>query len=76
MGRSGDYEGGGETAEVEELEVDLGHVALELLVGESETLARLDDLLVACFVVGVDALDVRHLRVDGLAVEQTQSSSS
>ena len=71
MSRSGDCEGS--VRRVEELEVDLGHVALELLVGESETLARLDELLVACFVVGVDALDVRHLL---LAVEQTQSSSS
>ena len=43
MSRSGDCEsGGGEAAE--ELYVDLGHVAPELLVNESEKLARLDEV--------------------------------
>ena len=78
MSRSGDCEGS--VRRVEELEVDLGHVALELLVGESETLARLDEVahdaelsVQALLVCGVGALDVRHLGVDDRAVEQAHN---
>ena len=55
-------------------------MALELLTGESETLARLDEVahdakigVRALLVCGVGTLDVRHLGVDGRAVEQAHN---